>query len=503
MSSLLTRVLNLAGIQNQQPHHFGTSSLPNQAQLPVELLLYIVSFVRDRADLIRLASTSRTLKVIAEPNIYKNIQIKADGDQLHNFGDPTICITKRERLLALFRTLQAPLISTYIFRLRIKLDGMRLRDCQRIPLNLPKTVGDESCCQELDTKLGDAITQLSNLEVLSIHCISTGEPPTTPRHKWLANLKSELRVLDFTCFCFQWQPSDITILRAPCFNKLKAVKLYIQGPPANQQGYTSRLQDLVVFPPMIDTLAFNSTLLGRSLGLLIVASATVKNIVFTNGNLASPYRGGLLTDTLKTRGTKVELLFMLNFRHWFPTQDPTPYLNLRSVGSIHFQENPTNDIVLQITEPFSSLKQLRMIEFTYDPDSHQLPNDWKDDLFSDLQTRHPLLQRIYVVGRSWFSADPTAAALYETSEGVWRRRPARFLNYWEIATGESYELPEWMHHDKPKNKMIPADRGLTNKGGDKKIEEREERKFKIESSREILAKARPTLGIFLVQSLMQ
>ncbi|KAG8809412.1 hypothetical protein FRC17_003453 [Serendipita sp. 399] len=426
MTSLVDRVIQT---QDQQPDNQIQASRDDsslrfdQFRLPVELLLQIISFVRGRANLIRLMLVSRMFKSIAEGILYRDIRIGTD-QQIEQS-------TQSRRVMALCRSLKAPHIGDYVISFKIGLSGPQacsaeLSGCQ---------------CDKLDAEFGAAITQLPNLRDLSFHCLLDSTIVTRQRHAWLARLRTRvLRALDVTCRCVQWYPVDLALLEAQCLNKLEALKLDL-GTPSNTpaQEYYGVLEARLEPPRTIATLSHDiSSPRTASIGMWFAANAAIRKLVIVGEGRDRAARRDQLTHIFKTKGVQLELLYSMNIESWLPTQDLTPYRSLVSLGSIRLLDCMVfKEVILHVTKRLSYLKRLRTIELSYDLYAEQYPPNWKDDLFTGLEMQFPLLTQVYLVDRS--IPIPTDAFLYRKAEDGWKRHPARFLTFWDIAMGESFE----------------------------------------------------------------
>ncbi|KAG8809413.1 hypothetical protein FRC17_003454 [Serendipita sp. 399] len=241
-----------------------------------------------------------------------------------------------------------------------------------------------------------------------------------------------------------WLIPDLAVLQAPCLSKLEALKLDVETRseyPTGQDEYHIILQKQRVKPPKtIVTLAHEDarhTRLNDSIAPWIATNAAIKNLIFMSDNMAGMADGDKLTNILTARGTRLELLYAYAADNWLATQDPTPYRNLVSLGSILLPITTSEYVILQITDKLSYLKRLRTIELSYDLSAEQYPPNWKNELFAGLEMQFPLLTRVYLIDRSL--PIPTLAFLYKKSEDGWSGRPARVLTYWQIALGEGYD----------------------------------------------------------------
>ncbi|KAG8806509.1 hypothetical protein FRC17_004953, partial [Serendipita sp. 399] len=422
-------VFNVASSKNQlspqdnQVDHINASFSPTcPSRLPVEILQHVVAFVRDRNDLRRLALTSKAFKSPAELGIYRDIRISTS----RKGNSETPIFATYESLVTLFESLKTPRIGKYVASFKMELNySMICSVCYNRLHSLPEPTA-RCVCGALEVKLGYAITQLPNLQKLSLHCHLGQQPEAGRTHVgWLASLQSRtLQVLDLACYCSLWEPSDLLLLQVSCWSKLKAIQLNLWTIiSSSEEESGSRLPKGVRLPPTIDTVAWSHshvTILANDLQSWIIANRPMKNVAFTNRNFPCSATGNTLTSALMNTGSQLELLYALNIHLWLPTQEPTPYLHLVSVGSIPVEGSTSKSAILQITGTLSFLKRLRTIEFAFEPGrllERDIFTNWNQNgLLTKLKMQHPSLMRVYLVGRSYAFSSHTPAFLYEKSE---------------------------------------------------------------------------------------
>ncbi|KAG8867725.1 hypothetical protein FRC20_005060 [Serendipita sp. 405] len=428
-TSLSTTPTHMATWSNRQDRyledtHSRASAIALQPRLPVEIFILIISQIHSSKDLSRLIAVSRLFRAITEPEIYRDMRINTPSI------DPRrIAVSTNKRLNAMFRSLRDPHLGSHIIVFRIRLDHHW--HCPVVAVPRADTLPGW-CCVELDVELGGVVTNLPNLQTLSFYC-QLKHTSYIPMHTWLTNVKSaHFCELEMDCGYHKWQIADLHLLRAPCFSTLQALNLDT-GPPDHRpsEEFLLLLEEKNQFLPAIDTLAYNDV----ALGTWIVSNRPIKKIVGINNEGPTSLPDHLTKTLIKNGRKKLDLLYGWDIQYWLPEQNPTPYLNLTSLGSITVTQDLLETNILQFTEVLSFLKCLKWIEFAFSSSSY-LPDFWSDQLFLRLDMQHPLLTKIYLVVRIPYIQGATSPAfLYENTEVGWRKRSARFLSYWEVATG--------------------------------------------------------------------
>ncbi|CCA72956.1 hypothetical protein PIIN_06911 [Serendipita indica DSM 11827] len=169
-------------------------------QLPVELWEYIISYVDAFATLMALCGVSRTFYHLTRRIAYTSLDLRP--------GRPQSMGAYR----SLCATISLPEYSRLVVSLSLVLNP--LYTCETL-LGLR---GRWNCdCLQWESMLGDAVTQLSNLQSLEVRCSAHHA-----KHTYLANLSSrQLQRLRLVCSCLGGTPLDpIHVLSAPCMQSL-------------------------------------------------------------------------------------------------------------------------------------------------------------------------------------------------------------------------------------------------------------------------------------------
>ncbi|KAG9026919.1 hypothetical protein FS842_004982 [Serendipita sp. 407] len=420
-----------------------SSSLPT---LPVELWIEILSNIRARRQLFRLLSVCRTFKAIIEPQIYQKVDIESSYWML-SFEE------RRRRLLTLCRTVNMPHLGKYITVFRIILEycpycQYEFRSFRRNfdPMVLRTRMLKSCRCGVLDRQLGEVLITLLNLQSLSLYC-NLCHPLSTPNvdphlHMWLANLKTRtLYELDIRCR-YPWVIDNYFLLSSPCMRRLKASKLdtcdYRDFNWDEKFASISRATDIL--PRDIDTLFY----INSKTHEWILSNGPIRNLVFVYNEFMESWHinheRDLTRILMKNGAARLELLYARDPEKWLPSQNPSPYLNLTSLGSINTGKYYTGQDLLEMMQPLSFLTRLQFIEFSFNT---SLPTWWSDQLIEQLNIVHTSLLRIYLTGYRNYVYNRKLATLYEKDQtSGWSKRSVRSLTQWQIAKGEKFEPKE-------------------------------------------------------------
>jgi hypothetical protein len=158
-------------------------------QLPIELLLLILSFVEEVETLLTLHRSSRTLRVLSLP-LFKSMDLHSD--LIHRAPS---------QWAKLYKSLQAPQISFIITRFQAKILKSHSGCSRRMPCTE---------CDKLDEIVGNSLLSMVNLESLNIFCDLCWNIKND-RHQYFDNLVvPKLQAFAFDCsHCFRntggWQ----------------------------------------------------------------------------------------------------------------------------------------------------------------------------------------------------------------------------------------------------------------------------------------------------------
>ncbi|KAG8798732.1 hypothetical protein FRC16_006633 [Serendipita sp. 398] len=394
------------GAQQQQQKEMAT----DQYYLPTELWIEIGSHLRRRLkDLMHLALVSKAFRSIYQPEIYRVIQINTDEPP-----GVRMDLADRNKLLALHRSLSTPWLGNQVTVFRffdISSWNLSRDGCGHLDIC--------SCQSSWEKDLGDAIIHLPNLQKLTFYCRKSHSGDPCNIHLWLADLQTQnLRQLEFGCHT-RWSSVHFSWLYAPCMRKLTALKLAVK----NTLDYH-------------DAHAVN----------WVASNRPIKRLICGLYETLWPLRGSELTDALIGHGnSEMQLLYAKNIHVWLSKQSISPYRNLTSVGSIHLEEVGLSTTAISETiMSLSFLRSLKFIEFSIKSFLPlQLPTQWSDQIFANLDIQNSISPWIYLVARPCgYSPGIYPAAIYESTGGSWKGRPARYLTYWQIAAGYSYESDE-------------------------------------------------------------
>ncbi|KAG8818986.1 hypothetical protein FRC18_012235 [Serendipita sp. 400] len=158
--------------------------------------------------------------------------------------------------------------------------------------------------------------------------------------------------------------------------------------------------------------------------------------------ILNPEEGDLTSILLKNTASQLDILYIRGADEWLSQQDPSPYLNLTSLGSIDIHISSTDEELLRIMRSLSFLRRLRFIQFSFWTWSTEW---WNEELIERLGSVQPSLSEIYLLRKRVIStlSNPFIASLYEKSQsGVWSKRFVRALTPWQVAMDESFDWEE-------------------------------------------------------------
>lgn len=161
--------------------------------LPLELLLSVVSYVDETADLASLCVTSKLFFSIAQASLYKTISVGGGNLQGLQYGMKKLALDDHFNL---YRTLQSTNnIYTFVTDFRV-----HFQPCSRGKERL----GVPCRCDDFDTMLGQALIRLENIRTLGFRCICCKSRDwKASRHQYLNELQcKQLDQLIFRCSCY-------------------------------------------------------------------------------------------------------------------------------------------------------------------------------------------------------------------------------------------------------------------------------------------------------------
>ncbi|KAG9025415.1 hypothetical protein FS842_005258 [Serendipita sp. 407] len=162
--------------------------------------------------------------------------------------------------------------------------------------------------------------------------------------------------------------------------------------------------------------------------------------------ILNPEEEYLTSTLLKNTASQLNILYIRGADEWLSQQDPSPYLNLTSLGSIDIYMSSTDEELLRIMRSLSFLRRLRFIQFSFWTESTEWWNEWwNEELIERLGSVQPSLSEIYLLRKGVIPtlSNPFIASLYEKGQsGVWSKRFVRALTPWQVAMDESFDLKE-------------------------------------------------------------
>ncbi|KAG8775654.1 hypothetical protein FRC16_004758, partial [Serendipita sp. 398] len=159
------------------------------------------------------------------------------------------------------------------------------------------------------------------------------------------------------------------------------------------QKFTSISREIDVLPRDIDTLFY----INAKTHEWALSNRPIRNLVFVYNEFMRPlqiyYEQELTGVLMKNRAARLELLYARDPEKWLPRQNPSPYLNLTSLGSIGLDTYYSDQDLSERMRPLSFLTRLMFIELSYQT---SIPAWWSDELVGILNIVHSSLSRIYL-----------------------------------------------------------------------------------------------------------
>jgi hypothetical protein len=188
--------------------------------LPIELVILIITHVRERSDYLSLCNTSKTLRTIVEPLLYRIVDVTFISPS----GPDSLDIS---RFTGLCSTLSRNThISSFVTELRINLVNWRIcrkfigGDSECEPLLKPCT------CDEVDAQVGDAVTSLLSLERLYVYCFLCENKSGRHRHLSFTGLSVKLTAFYLRCNCEDGcEPALAQLISAKSINSASALSI--------------------------------------------------------------------------------------------------------------------------------------------------------------------------------------------------------------------------------------------------------------------------------------
>ncbi|KAG8813465.1 hypothetical protein FRC17_001560, partial [Serendipita sp. 399] len=374
---------------NNAPEAEILASLHSKYQLvmPPELWIKILSYIPLKRDLCRLSLVCRTLQAIIEPYLYKEVIVNT------SYSFWAIPDTQG-RLSVLYRAIRTPRLANHIVVFKIWLNGYTV-PCPDYCLG---TLSDSDPRKPTDDELGEILVNLPRLRLLSYGCRLHGcgthrNRPRLRLHNWLANLRTDtLHHLEIGCGDYQWNLDDFRVLSAPCMQNLKAFKVDALCSESSEE-FASMLQTSGNISQNITSLCY----LDSAAHNWILSHRPIKNIVCIQEELAThlytDHRPALAEALLKSKTARLEKLYVVDVETWLPNQNPLPYLNLVSIGSISLSHGISEERIPQRLRPLAFLTRLQLIEFVT---TSIMPTPWSDELLDRIGRTVPSVQRFYL-----------------------------------------------------------------------------------------------------------
>ncbi|PVG01398.1 hypothetical protein CPB86DRAFT_823667 [Serendipita vermifera] len=289
----------------------------SRLRLPDEILITIIHFVHRKRELFELCLSSRLLRDIATPILYR-----------HHFGNSYMAEEHD-----LHKILQHPQFEHMVNTFSIRLSS---RNCKSKGWTDPWSRSQCSCA-ELDEELGAILTDLPNIKVLDIMCTLCPAYGYN-RHQYLARLKTRLlREVEFECHCStEKEEAVMEILGALCMTSLTALGLYWSGGSSGgSQRFESFIKDNRILPNLQELHHSGCTttdllLRHRPIMRLAVRLSSQVEDILRSGYL---WKGNTLPTHLNLFKVKVETLVEVM------DQDPNPLRNLRHLGTLRYSDD--------------------------------------------------------------------------------------------------------------------------------------------------------------------
>ncbi|KAG8816069.1 hypothetical protein FRC17_000474 [Serendipita sp. 399] len=314
------------------------------------------------------------------------------------------------------RSIRTPRITAYIVILRLFLSFIPRRYSSKHGLKATYTeLTHSGSLLTLDQKLGSVVINLPNLQVLSLRC-RLHHNPGTGNHPWLGKLKTQgLRELELGCAYYPREIEDFTWLLAPCFTKLRALRLSARYPSPDDSIQPLMARSLL---PGLDTIGIYSPET-TDFETWIISNRPIKRLFVQYLNKYPRRMNPAFEEAVMS--SQLEQLHIPDVTGWITKQDPSPFQHLTAVGTPSFEADISSHRTLALLQPLSFLKHLKDLDLALvGPLSLMF---WDDDFFIEMVLRHPELRTIYLAARNGPFADYKSAIVYErTIDNVWRPR---------------------------------------------------------------------------------
>ncbi|KIM28004.1 hypothetical protein M408DRAFT_329673 [Serendipita vermifera MAFF 305830] len=319
-------------------------------QLPTELLLLILRDVDSIPAFIALTHTSKRLRILALPYLYRNVDVLSEllvnKHPILSFG-----ALKRIKIL---KSLCRPEIAGLVTNIRITLSMVI---CNNHAYRKRIAVMDQGChCDSLDNTVSSALQAAINLKSLDFFCFlhpSGGKD----RHSWISNLQTRsLCSLTFSCEC--GVDTHTPLFVTPALNSVEAVRFHSSSILDRSRSVLKRkLEDPNVLPNL-RTLYYEGTVIHYA----IVASRPIRRIAIPGH---SRRNGKIYELFTKKPGTlthiAVEDLPGLAF---VVSRSPSSFTNLRHIGMTHAPDLHNQTDLIKMMGPFQVLPHLSSIYVT-------------------------------------------------------------------------------------------------------------------------------------------
>lgn len=321
-----------------------TNHRPNVAEqlwprnLPAELLLLIAAEIKNRDDVIALSRTSRILHAVAAEILYKSIDIEIGASR--HFKQ-AIFLTDG-RLAMLRRTLQVPQLFDIVTEFRV---SMAWCGCKK-PGVKNMWPGSKCTCDNSDMLLGRIISLLENLQVLHFACWACHNSSDT-RHQYLETLRTtRLREMGFQCRCMpSGSKRPYRIFTAPYSRSVTALRWNPFSYDDSIDLWQSEILRGEDCLPQLERLMCKGSLLDASFSRRNITHLACDDVDARTHSIIASKPGSLAHLHIEKKMHSLPEIIV---------HEPTPYLNLRHIGTFDFI---TNGVGL-LTSKYVNLKVL-------------------------------------------------------------------------------------------------------------------------------------------------
>lgn len=404
----------------------------------------IIGNVSDKMDLLSISCSSRSLRRIAEPLLYRQIDINSEMSTT-----PEVFMDSHQ-VLSLYKSISTQGHASLVTELRVYL--LRWQICSMFN----RTKGLRMCsCDAYDKNIGLVLLSLPALQTLVLWCDLCGTS-NKKRHPYIAQLNLPgLKSFSFTCHCSN-AAYDILALAAGAPNLTTVTNLSIDCNYDFQAELDQMEANLMDFPgilPNVTSLMHNGSAFADA---IILARSVSKVYRFRAGYPIEDYPYRFHSAVCRSTGTLTALYSgdLLTGLSTCLELAPNPYRHLNAIGTLIFTSYKAGDLLLlskirltiwqyskvleklSVLAPLEKLQSIEVDRGVLSKPSCSAAVCSKAEFRDALVEQHPSLRLIIIAVRGTLNGGHLMGTeVWRKASSEWIHESIPYYTYWDVMNG--------------------------------------------------------------------